>query len=174
MHENLAIHGGKMFKNKSKKDGIANQINDWKKRCEQYRNFTKDDFANLDDQFLIDACVAWTEKFKYSDRTYKNASLPCQNMIAVLTLDSQVKNGGFGSFYSNGYGDYGIDFVNAFRCVGLLNLANLISEIDKLFRINRLTENSMYEYDERYFELEEESDSFFVKYIRNNINSFGD
>jgi hypothetical protein len=83
---------------------------------EKYHNLTKEEFAKLRDEQLIDASIVWVNKFNLyfcSDEDFdkipesiKNSE-PIENFLAVMTLDGEVANGGFNQFYYNDYGDFG-------------------------------------------------------------------
>ena len=163
------------------------------KKLKAFDNLTKADFVKMKDEELWDAAIMWTDKFSPFDnegKAFLKAPSVIQNFIAVIMLDGQVLNGGFVQFYYNGYNNLGIDYVQAFKNAGLDKLAQIISEANKVYEtikhtfpstdnydtdaFTKLYEDSpLSQFDERYAELEEEKDKAIIKFVRDNIQHFG-
>jgi len=183
-----------MFKKLWKKKKPNDPCADWRAKGEKDQKFTKADFVAVGDEELIDACLAWTEKFDiYKDAVaFKNAPLSCRNFLSMFMLDAQVNNGGFNQFYFNGYGNLGIDYFKAFEDMGLTELSKLVQEADKVHEAIKHTlpknddnrdleefsksydDNPLNDFDDKYYDLEQGKEKQIIKYIRENIDSFGD
>jgi len=172
------------------------KLEEAQRKKEMYPKLTKKELAALPDNELYDACILRTEKYDpviYGDKAYKNAPVPCQNIIAILMLDAQVLNGGFTQFYYNGYGGYAkefdIDFAKAFENLGLKETAKIIKDADKFYQpfLHNLSANDNgsvegytkflelcpeNDFDDKYAELYNKNNLYVRRYIKKHIDVF--
>jgi hypothetical protein len=156
-------------------------------------HITKQEFAALQDDELIDAAYEWTMKYDpaiHGKQAYGNAPEAVQNVIAVLMLDAEVLNGGFTQFYYNRRDELWINFAEAFTVLGLPEVASTVSESEEAFNSikdtmppkngniiafsNWCNGNPLLGFDDPYAGFYDEIRIAVIRYIRENIEFFGD
>ncbi|MDR3293921.1 MAG: DMP19 family protein [Clostridiales bacterium] len=156
-------------------------------------HITKQEFAALQDDELIETAYEWTMKYDpviHGKQAYYKAPEAVQNVIAVLMFDGEVLNGGFVQFYYNRRDELWINYAQAFTAIRLPEVAGILSASDEVFNSikgtmppqngdtiafsNWYKDNPLCEFDDPYADLEEEINAAVIRYIRENIGSFGD
>jgi hypothetical protein len=136
------------------------------------------ELKNFTDQELVEliydkACELYFETFGESlDKADKAIS----DFLAIWTLDSEVKNGGFDQFFLNNGLEYGNEAVNGFTRIGAKNFATLTEKAIEIFK----NQDSEFEtkrnpdfddLDDEYYDMESWM-SLQIEYIRDNYEKF--
>ena len=136
------------------------------------------ELKNLTDEELVEliydkACELYFGTFGESlDKVDKALSA----FLAIWTLDSEVKNGGFDQFFLNNGLEYGKEAVNGFTRIGAKNFSTLTEKAIEIFK----KQDSEFEnkrnpdfdnLDDEYYGLESWK-NLQIKYIRENYEKF--
>lgn len=136
------------------------------------------ELKNSTDQELVEliydkACELYFGTFGESlDKADKAIS----DFLAIWTLDSEVKNGGFDQFFLNNGLEYGNEAVNGFTRIGAKNFVTLTEKAIEIFK----NQDSEFEskrnpdfdnLDDEYYNLEN-WESLQIEYIRDNYEKF--
>lgn len=121
-------------------------------------------------------------------------SLPLEvrNFFYILFANNEINNGGFDSYFYNGYGKYASDTVKAFKEIGAPKKSALLEKVMKSFPIGKYPKSIeeceqlgllgyLYQkifkflngdFDTKYYKLDENIDELVVAYVKKHYSKF--
>ncbi len=165
------------------------------KNMKNFENFTKEDFKNIEETYLVEAVSFWLigkiTDWEKEFEIVSKFSEPCKNVYACTTVFNEVMNGGINQLFFNFSAVYINLAYQVFKLLGLSRLSDALKGAIEIYngnveKLNTYDKNSAESFSESYelnlFESQddifgEEENHFYqalIKYIKENINSFGD
>ena len=129
----------------------------------------------------------FVKKKEYEIERNKSLSYGQKALYYWWYLDGQVTDGGFASFYLNGYGPYASTIIKSLEHIGDTAMAELVKKADRIYQKNKklmeeaqesdLNEDDLYDrltemsvLDPKYDQMHDNTMSLIEAYIRKNPN----
>ncbi|MDR0696805.1 MAG: DMP19 family protein [Christensenellaceae bacterium] len=153
------------------------------------------DFREILDDGLTEIAIYWLEQYKelFNPKGLRHAHFAYRTVIRVSSLHNDVVNGGFIQFFVSSTPVRKVDFIQAYIDVGLPQYTDILKDAFKLYKkykrkfkkrkkkgidFNRDIKNqacceAFKKLDNRYLGVEEEVYNYIAKFIRKNMDVFG-
>jgi hypothetical protein len=184
-----------IFKPKKKSVEVAESpfMTELREKETRFSHISKDDFAKLDDDELLDAMLYWVDHLRWKeDVNLEELPEPVQNAYACFSVYGEIMNGGLNQVFFNDTKYYVHLCVFGYEKIGAEAISPIIKEAFHIVTSQKehyeaLDDGTLDSFLESYKDdpLEHLDDEFYrisdvidlsqiiTNYIRLNINSFG-